>query len=201
MTYIILTLLWILYYFLHSLLAANRIKNRFYSMGINEQRYRFLYSLIAILGLLAILFATITMPSSYIFAPSRMTKLGGLLLATWGFIIMRAAFRSYNFKAFLGLSKLDAEKQFVTTGLLRKVRHPLYAGSMVFIIGYISFNPKWSSLLSGILMITYFFIGIQFEEYKLLKMFGEKYRQYQENTPMLIPRWGKKNPRHLGAGE
>jgi protein-S-isoprenylcysteine O-methyltransferase Ste14 len=43
------------------------------------------------------------------------------------------------------------------------------------------------SLTSAIAITIYLFVGIYFEEKKLIEVFGEKYKKYQHDVPMLIP--------------
>ena len=119
-------------------------------------------------------------------------KLLGLILAGWGVIVMKIAFKSYNTKAFLGLGSLNPESEFKSDGLLKYVRHPLYSGSILLLLGYFLFNPAWNTLISVGMMILYFIVGTQFEEKKLIKTFGDRYLEYKKNTPMLIPKFWKK---------
>jgi len=44
-------------------------------------------------------------------------------------------------------------------------------------------------LIAVILLTLYVFIGISFEEKKLIKEFGKNYEAYILNVPMLIPRF------------
>lgn len=186
-----LAFFWLLYFILHSILALLSIKNYFYSRGLNPQLYRLIYVFIAFITLIAILQYSAMIESSFVFTPTKAFKIIGLLLAGWGIVIAKAAFKSYSIKAFLGLGSLKPENEFSTDGLLNKVRHPLYSGLLLLIIGYLLFSPKLTSLISVIMMITYLLIGIQLEEKKLIKAFGDKYTEYKKKTPMLIPRFWK----------
>ena len=167
------------------------VKNYFYSIGMKPQSYRLIYLIIATFLLIAILIFSSMIDSRFIFYPNNILKLIGLLLAGWGVVIAKVAFKSYDTKAFLGLGSLNPEDEFRTDGLLKRVRHPLYSGSILLITGYFLFSPKISVLISVSMMIIYFLVGIQFEEKKLEKVFGEKYIEYKKKTPMLIPRFWK----------
>ncbi len=191
MNHVWLGIFWVLYFILHSLMALLFVKNYFYSIGIQPQTYRFIFVVIATLTLIALVIFSSTIESHFVFYPNNILKLTGLLLAGWGVIIAKIAFKSYDTKAFLGIGNLNPEDEFKTDGLLKKVRHPLYSGSILLIVGYFLFNPKLSTLISSSMMIIYFLVGIQFEERKLVKVFGEKYSEYKKKTPMLIPRFWK----------
>ena len=191
MNYLWLALSWIGYFILHSLFALLPVKNFFNTIGITPQLYRLIYVIIATLTLVAILIFSSIIESGFVFYPHNIMKLIGLLLAGWGVVIVKIAFKSYDTKAFLGIGSLNPEDEFRTDGLLKKVRHPLYSGSILLIAGYFLFSPKLSVLISASMMIIYFLVGIQFEEKKLEKVFGEKYTRYKKRTPMLIPRFWK----------
>ena len=188
-----LVLSWLAYFILHSILAIASIKNYFYSIGLKPQWYRLIYVIIATGTLLVILIFSSTIESRFLFHPNNFLKFIGLLLSGWGVVIAKVAFKSYDTKAFLGLGSLKPEDEFRTDGLLAKVRHPLYSGSILIIFGYFLFSPKLSTFISVIMMVMYFLIGIQFEEKKLIKTFGEKYLAYKKKTPMLIPRLWKRS--------
>ncbi|MDZ7606813.1 MAG: isoprenylcysteine carboxylmethyltransferase family protein [Cyclobacteriaceae bacterium] len=192
MQYLWLSVLWISYFIIHGVLAATAVKNRFKAMNISPVRYRLVYNIIALLLLLPIIFYSSAVESEYVFVPGKMTKFAGLLAAGWGIVIARAAFKSYDTKAFLGLHSLEKENEFATSGLLKYVRHPLYAGSILFVIGYFLYTPKLSSLISSSLIIVYFLVGIHFEEKKLISQFGQAYLDFKKSTPMLIPRFSKR---------
>lgn len=186
-----LAIFWALYFVVHSIFSLISVKGYFYSIGLKPQLYRLIYVIIAVVTLVAILMFSAMIDSGFVFYPTKAVKLVGLLIAGWGVVISKSAFKSYDAKAFLGLGSLKPEDTFKTDGLLKKVRHPLYSGSILIVIGYLLFSPKLSSLITGFMMIIYFLIGIQFEEKKLIKVFGQKYIDYKRKTPMLIPRFWK----------
>lgn len=193
MDHLWLALLWIAYFILHSILALIPVKNFFLNLGLKRQGYRLFYVIFATFSLLCIVLYSAMIKSNYVIPPDRMLKLLGLILAGWGFVVAKAGFRSYDTKAFLGLGSLKAEDEFKTDGLLKKVRHPLYSGSILMVLGYFLFDPKATTLISVSLVIIYFLIGIQLEERKLINCFGSKYLDYKKNTPMLIPRFWKRS--------
>ncbi len=186
---IFLSSAWILYFVLHSALAALPVKYFFiHRVHIPAQAYRLIYVIFSTLGLLAIFLYSVIIQSQHIINVTLASKFIGLLLAGWGVFVMKAGFKSYDLKAFLGLNDLASEDEFKTDGLLKKIRHPVYAGSILLVAGYFIFIPTISNLISAILVILYFLIGIYFEEKKLIRIFGDQYREYRERTPMLIPR-------------
>jgi protein-S-isoprenylcysteine O-methyltransferase Ste14 len=73
----------------------------------------------------------------------------------------------------------------VTSGHYSHMRHPLYFYSVLFLI----LNPVMTSqwLLTTLFSLVYFIIGGLIEERRLLKKFGEQYRQYQQQVPFMVP--------------
>lgn len=75
------------------------------------------------------------------------------------------------------------------------VRHPLYFG---FVLAFWAAPVMTvSRLFLAVLFTVYILKAIRYEEKDLLEHFGEKYRQYSEGVPMLLPsifRKKKKSP-------
>ena len=65
------------------------------------------------------------------------------------------------------------------------VRHPMMIG--VIIALWATPVMTLGHLCFSVLMTLYIIIGLQFEERDLIKVFGEKYLEYQKRVPALIP--------------
>ena len=74
---------------------------------------------------------------------------------------------------------------FATPTLYRFVRNPLMLG---FLMAFWA-TPVMTQghLLFSILTTAYIFIGVTLEERDLLRVLGEDYKRYREQTPMIIP--------------
>lgn len=192
MEFLWLALGWILYFSIHSVLAMHQVKHFVQSVGISPQRYRFLYNLVALITLGPILILSSGISDVFVFESNKILKYSGLIIAGYGVVLARRAFRSYDTMAFLGLGALSGEEEFRTDGLLQYVRHPVYSASILILTGYFLFDPKWSTFMSVSMLILYFIVGIRFEERKLIRKFGKKYLDYKRQTPMLIPKFRRR---------
>jgi methanethiol S-methyltransferase len=65
------------------------------------------------------------------------------------------------------------------------VRHPLYLGCSLLL----AFHPiqTRNSAATAAAVIAYFYIGTFFEERRLVRQFGEAYREYQRLVPRFLP--------------
>ncbi len=186
--YLFLILLWIVYFLLHSVLASEKVKEH---LSIIDKFYRIIYNLIAIGGLLIILLFLALIPSVKFYETNTLTKFLSLIPATYGILVIKAAFKTYSMKEFIGLNqlnKINSIEEFKKDGILKHVRHPLYSGSILLLFGFIIFSPSLGNMLSFICVLIYLFIGIKLEERKLLKIYGQNYSQYKKEVPMLIPK-------------
>jgi len=118
----------------------------------------------------------------------------GLFWLGWG-IALLATFLIDHFELFGLKQVIDRWRKptpqapvFRTPLLYKIVRHPLYLG---FLIAFWA-TPYMTSgqLLFAIGMTVYVFIGASFEEKDLVRLFGERYRRYQQEVSMILP-WSK----------
>ena len=192
-----MVVLWVVYYFLHSLLAAGSVK-AFFSrrMGRTYRHYRLLYSLFQLLGLIAILLYQYSFPSAKLFGPRPLIWLAAGLLIIPGGVIMTISLKKYFFllSGVRSLYTPAPASELKVNGLHRLVRHPLYLGTILFVWGLFLLWPTLTNLITVVLLTAYVRIGLIFEEQKLLKEFGAQYQQFRERVPMLVPsfkRWNQ----------
>lgn len=189
MTYGVLAGGWIVYLALHSVLAsatAKRVAQRV--LGQHFRFYRMGYSIVATVGLIALLIVNGAIPSVYFFEPSGLPRYASLMLTTIGVMVMQRAFRNYRIKVFLGFEPEEARLH--TRGALAWVRHPIYSGLILVTVGFFLFIPNLPTLITCSAIVLYLPVGIYLEERKLIREYGEAYRKYKQEVPALIPRLG-----------
>ena len=187
----LLILAWALFGLTHSLFANKLVKDKLTEAIPNYKRYyRFSYNVFALVSLGGILIFSSLLTSSTLFEPSVIWEFIGLMFATYGLLISRIALKSYGIREFLGIDFNDAPvsfKKLKRSGLLAYVRHPLYCGTILLFLGVLFYFPTVANLVNFISVFTYILVGIYFEERKLVYEYGDEYKSYKEQVPMLLP--------------
>ena len=80
-------------------------------------------------------------------------------------------------------------KQLATSGPYSLVRHPLYTGNLLLIIGFTFANGQWWALVvSGLFWWFYYPVTIAYEDRKLHGIFGDDWAAWSRTVPAVIPR-------------
>jgi protein-S-isoprenylcysteine O-methyltransferase Ste14 len=102
----------------------------------------------------------------------------GLALAVWARLYLG---RNWG----MPMSQKD-EPELVTTGPYRKVRHPIYSGIILAMIGTaVAVSVYW--LIAVALLGAYFIYSAFMEERYMAGQFPDSYPDYKRSTKMLIP--------------
>lgn len=183
-----------LYGALHSLLASRRVKRwaetRF---GVQIRRYyRLIFSMLGGLTLLPPLALTVLLPDRVIYTIpfpwyllTGLLQIAGLAGLLYG-VFQTGAMRFIGLDTAMDETALQRPPRFVTNGLYRWVRHPLYTCSLLFL--WLMPVMSWNLLALNFGVTLYFIIGSRFEEDKLLDEFGKAYAEYRRRTPAFLPR-------------
>ncbi len=181
--YILISAGWAAYFFLHSLLASEQAKQL---LGYPKW-YRLAYSVLATVLLVPIFLFLATAESAFVFPKNAVTDFLALVFAAYGVIVIKMSFRHYGLKEFVGL-KNDQQEAFKDAGILSKIRHPIYAGTILLVVGFVLFIPKGYNVATACWVFLYLPIGIKLEEKKLIKKYGQQYEDYRKRVPAIFPR-------------
>ncbi len=190
-SHITVAILWILYCLLHSIMATDRFKSFVQRIMKKDFRlFRLFYNLFAALSFIAIVVYQSAKQSSLLFKPVIFSITAGILIGMIGITIMAICISKY-FNGLSGLFTLPEKKQgavLIISGIHQWIRHPLYLGTFLFIWGGWIAYPRLSLFISNFIITIYTLVGIRLEENKLITEYGELYKTYQQNVPMIIPR-------------
>jgi protein-S-isoprenylcysteine O-methyltransferase Ste14 len=191
---IIIGSLWILYCMLHSIMAATSFKERIKILfGKSYRYYRLFYNLFAVITLALILLYQLSFTSTLLFIPNLISNVSGGTVIFIGLCIMGICIAKY-FRQESGFLWLNPEAstqktELFISGIHNYVRHPLYLGTLIFIWGLFILFPSMVNLVAVSIITIYTLIAIRFEEQKLIAEFGNAYKEYKKQVPMIIPKF------------
>ena len=184
--------LWLLFGAGHSVLASETAKRL--TRALFGRLERLAYNLIAVVHFVATVAAGRYLlggasAEPFDLPPLVQASMGAALVAGAGLILL--ALRHYDLRRFAGIARVgegEAPEALHTEGLHRLIRHPLYSGAFLLLIGGAT-DPfglatcLWASL--------YLVIGTWFEERRLISLYGDAYRRYRAAVPAFIPWRGR----------
>jgi len=148
--------------------------------GISHQRFNkkinFLFHVIGI-GVVLILSGILIVREfvfSFLVLPGTIVFLAGLLIIKLSFDEIKN-----NFLRAKGVRRL---------GIYKRVRHPMYAGIILSLIGVILIVPTLFVFIYCLIASSMIVWQASVEERYMIKRFGEKYLKYKRESGMFIPR-------------
>ena len=80
-------------------------------------------------------------------------------------------------------------KELATTGPYSLVRHPLYTGNIIMLVGYcLASGEVWTWAAGGFFLWFWYPPAISYEDKKLHRIFGDSWLVWSSKTPALIPK-------------
>ncbi len=181
---------WILYSFIHSFLAADKVKRFFEKVSGGFFRYyRLAYTIFAAVTLVLILIFQYSFFSPRLINFKALKYISIAILVAPGVLLMLISILKY-FKLLSGVRTLyepNPSTELKLDGIHNYVRHPLYLGTLLFIWGLFFIFPMLNNLIAVFIISGYVLIGTRLEEKKLLIEFGSLYEDYISRVPMLVP--------------
>lgn len=176
----------------HSIMARPAFK-RWWTKFIPEPIERSTYVLLASLCLILLFWYWQPMGGVVWHVESETARIVLQSLCLVGFgIVLVSTFLINHFDLFglrqVGLYFMGEKYEplaFRTPLFYKYVRHPLYLGFMIAF--WAAPTMTAAHLFFAIMTTAYMLTAIRFEERDLLNHFGEKYKEYRRNAPMLIP--------------
>jgi protein-S-isoprenylcysteine O-methyltransferase Ste14 len=111
--------------------------------------------------------------------------IGLALLALGGTLRLAAVFALG--RRFTGLAAIQEGHRLQTGGLYRHIRHPSYAGMLLYMAGYVLVFRCWLGLLLVAGTLAVLVARMNAEEALLASEFGEEYASYRRRTWRLVP--------------
>lgn len=178
----------------HSGMARPAFK-RWWTRYVPAPVERSTYVLFSSLVLILLFWQWRTLPLPVWHVDNEPTRWALYALAAFGWLLVLSSTFLINHFDLFGLRQVwsyarrhepDHEAPFVTRAFYRIVRHPLMLG---FLIAFWS-TPGMSQghLLFALMTTGYILVAVKFlEERDLVAQYGDTYRDYQRDVPMLLP--------------
>ena len=103
----------------------------------------------------------------------------GLAFAVWA--------RRYLGRNWSGVVTVKQDHELIRSGPYALVRHPIYTGLLLAILGTAVAIGEWRGLIAFVLITAGFVIKLRTEEAFMSETFGEQYARYRAEVPALIP--------------
>ena len=120
-------------------------------------------------------------------------RLGQALILGLAVLFFFLGWRHYDIRQVIGIKQISegtADRAITetgaldTSGVLGMTRHPWYFATMLLIWAR---QMDVAAIIVNVILTFYLIVGTYLEEKKLLREFGENYRNYQNKVSMLIP--------------
>ena len=90
-------------------------------------------------------------------------------------------------------------QELATDGAYRFVRHPLYTGNILLVIGFALAGSRWWGIPLALFFFWFYYpAAIEYEDRKLRRIFGTAWEAWSARTPALMPRLGAVAPARAG---
>ncbi len=84
-------------------------------------------------------------------------------------------------------------KRLATTGAYSLVRHPLYFGNFLILVGFMLACGNWMVAAAVLFFLLFYYpAAVRYEDHKLQNLFGEEWQAWGTKTPAMFPtrlRW------------
>ena len=110
----------------------------------------------------------------------------GVLIFLSGYLIRVLATRKLR-KQFSFVLTIQENRQLITSGIYSVIRHPVYLGNMLGVLGMFLVFSTWYSLIFVIFYMLLLGRQISQDEKHLMQNFGSVYEEYSTKSFRLIP--------------
>jgi len=103
----------------------------------------------------------------------------GLAFAVWARVCLG---RNWS-----GIVTLKQDHELIRSGPYRLVRHPIYTGLLLALVGSAVARDEWRAVLAVAIAWLALWRKLQIEEGWMIEQFGDAYLRYRAEVPALIP--------------
>jgi protein-S-isoprenylcysteine O-methyltransferase Ste14 len=123
------------------------------------------------------------------FMPRTLASVGLGVALTWSGIGLAIWARYHLAEYWSARITIKEDHQLIRTGPYSHLRHPIYSGLVLATIGSAIVIDEWRCVLGVCLVLAGYCLKANKEEAMLSQQFGDAFREHQEHTGFLIPRF------------
>lgn len=193
MEYLLLALGWAAYGVVHSALISETA-TRFFRrrLGAGFRFHRLAFNAISVVLLVPMVWYTASLERAPVLCWAGPLRAVRYLLVGCGLLLLAAGGRHYSLGQFVGISQLRGPSRaglasgggIDSRGILGVIRHPWYTGVLLLLW---TIDIDLSRLVASGTLTAYVIVGTFLEERKLVREFGDAYRDYQGRVSMFLP--------------
>ncbi|HMK70982.1 MAG TPA: isoprenylcysteine carboxylmethyltransferase family protein [Xanthobacteraceae bacterium] len=120
-----------------------------------------------------------------------------MVAAGLGFAVWARVYLGRNWSAIVTVKQ---DHELIRTGPYGRVRHPIYSGLLLALLGTAVGIDEWRGLVAFASFTIGFLVKIKAEERFMSETFGEQYARYRAEVPALIPLIGRSRASDNAAG-
>ncbi|MHA2296387.1 MAG: methyltransferase family protein [Candidatus Hodarchaeales archaeon] len=112
--------------------------------------------------------------------------IGLVVLMIGGSILLTSRYQLKRYGS--GMIVIEDDHELITSGIYRYIRHPIYSGGLIWILGFM-LSLRSLIFLFVVLIFNFLILKARFlqEERLLTERFGDEYLSYMKRTKRLIP--------------
>jgi protein-S-isoprenylcysteine O-methyltransferase Ste14 len=138
-------------------------------------------------GIIPLIYVFTGEPAFASYRPSPLLFALGLVVAAGSLTMFRLTHKALGRMWSVSL-QLKEEHTLITSGIYRRLRHPMYTAFWMMALAQALLLPNWVAGISGLVGFGFlFFSRIGPEERMMEEAFGEEYRAYKARTNRIIP--------------
>jgi protein-S-isoprenylcysteine O-methyltransferase Ste14 len=182
--------LWAIWYAYWIVSAGRRVRDTAESTVQREPRAGRAGYYVLLLAGFALIFVRRPIPhlEQHLWSSNRAWLASGLAIQAFGLIIAICA-RWILGKNWSGRISVGGNQELVVRGPYRIVRHPIYTGLLMAVLGTAIVSGRLRAFLGFALIVIGILIKVRREERALRQHFENAYEEYARRVPGLLPGW------------
>jgi protein-S-isoprenylcysteine O-methyltransferase Ste14 len=139
------------------------------------------------LGVVPLIYVVAGEPAFASYQPSAVLLALGAVVAAGALVMFRLTHKALG-KMWSVSLQLKQDHKLITSGLYRRLRHPMYTAFWLMALAQALLLPNWIAGAAGLVGFGFlFFSRVGLEERLMEQAFGDQYRDYKTRTKRVIP--------------